>query len=399
MRILRVIASMDPVSGGPCEGIRNSIPAMEQMGALNEVASLDDPDAAYIKEAPFKIYAFGPAKGPYAYCAGLSVWLEKNLGMYDVVIIHGLWLYNSYATLRVWRKLKIKGQKMPVLYVMPHGMLDPYFQKSRQRLFKAVRNWIFWTLIERKVVNGADGLLFTCQKELLLARDTFKPYCPKAEFNVGYGIKSPPLKEDRFLEGFLKACPQVKGSAFWLYLSRIHPKKGVDNLIKAYVKLKDEDGSIPDLVIAGPGLESSFGKNLLKLAKGYPVHFPGMLNGSAKWGAFMHADAFVLPSHQENFGIAVVEALACGKPVLISNKVNIYKEIEIEEAGLIKNDNLSETFSLLKEYHELAPEEKMLMGENAKILFLKKYRIKEAAKQMLQVLERQIKTVENIPAL
>lgn len=396
MRILRVIASMDPVSGGPCEGIRNSIPAMEKMGVLNEVASLDDPDAAYIKEAPFKIYAFGPAKGPYAYCAGLSTWLEQNLEMYDVVVIHGLWLYNSYCTFRVWQKLKLNGRKMPGLFVMPHGMLDPYFQKSRQRLPKALRNWIFWKLIERKVVNAADGLLFTCQEELLLARKTFKPYHPKAEFNVGYGIKAPPVAIEGFLENFLKACPQVKGKDYWLYLSRIHPKKGIKNLIKAYLKLKNEDESIPDLVVAGPGLESSFGKNMVQLAKGYPVHFPGMLKGSAKWGAFQNANAFILASHQENFGIAVVEALACGIPVLISNKVNIWREIEIEKAGFIKNDCFTETLLLLKEYHQLKPEEKSLMGENSRRLFLKKYQIKEAASQMLRVLGRQVTSIQTV---
>ena len=390
---------MDPRSGGPCEGIRNSIPAMEKLGVENEVLCFDNPDAEFVKDQGFQIYPIGPAKGPYAFCAGFGSWLKQNLTNYDVVIIHGLWLYNSYGTLRIWKRMKLKGQKIPLLFVMPHGMLDPYFQRSRQRLFKAIRNWLFWKLLEKEVVNGASGLLFTCEQELLLARETFRPYFPKAEFNVGYGIETPPVAEDGFSESFLKACPEVKERSYWLYLSRIHPKKGIDNLIKAYVKLKDEDGNIPDLVVAGPGRESPFGKNMVKLAEGYPVHFPGMLKGSSKWGAFIHADTFVLPSHQENFGIAVVEALACGKCVLISNKVNIYREIEKEEAGLIKNDSLSDTFFLLKEYHQLAPEEKVVMGKNAKNLFLKKYRIKEAAKQMLQVLERKVQTVENIPAL
>lgn len=390
---------MDPVSGGPCEGIRNSIPALEKIGVSNEVASLDHPDAEYIKESPFKIYAFGPAKGPYAYCAGLSTWLEQNLSNYDAVIIHGLWLYNSYGTLRVWRNLKLKFRKMPRLFVMPHGMLDPYFQKNRQRLFKALRNWLFWKLVEKKVVNCADGLLFTCEQELLLARENFRPYYPKAEFNVGYGIMAPPIAVEGNLKDFLEACPQVKDHPYWLYLSRMHPKKGVDNLIKAYVKLKNQDESIPDLVVAGPGLESIFGKNLVQLAEGYSIHFPGMLKGSAKWGAFYCADAFVLPSHQENFGIAVAEALACGKPVLISNKVNIWREIEIEKAGLVKNDSLLDTFSLLKEFHQLKPEEQVSMGENARRLFLKRYQINEAANQMLQVLEQQVQTVQNASIL
>lgn len=398
MRILRVIASMNPVSGGPCEGIRNSIPAMERQGIVTEVACLNDPDALYVRHAPFRIYAFGPAKGPYAYCSKFAGWLDSNIMNYDAIIVHGLWLYNSYGTFRIWKSRKLKDQFVPRLFVMPHGMLDPYFQKSKKRRFKALRNWLFWNLIERKVLNGADGVLFTCQQELLLARETFSSYFPKAEFNVGYGIMMPPAVTNSFREEFLKVCPQVKGQSYWLYLSRIHPKKGLENLIEAYVKLKGENKNIPHLVIAGPGLESSFGKKIVQMAMGYPIHFPGMLTGPAKWGAFYCCDAFMLPSHQENFGIAVVEALACGKPVLISNKVNICKEVENGKAGMIANDSFAETFSLLKKYYQLQPEEQLSLGKNARSLFLKKYQIDRAANEMLQVLQ-QDQRIKKVSAL
>ena len=92
-------------------------------------------------------------------------------------------------------------------------------------------------------------------------------------------------------------------------------------------------------MIAGPGLDTAFGREMRQLAESLcpqpstltpqpAVFFPDMLTGDAKWGALYGCEAFVLPSHQENFGIAVVEALACGKPVLISNQVNIWREIE-----------------------------------------------------------------------
>jgi glycosyltransferase involved in cell wall biosynthesis len=112
-----------------------------------------------------------------------------------------------------------------------------------------------------------------------------------------------------------------------LYLGRIHPKKGVDDLLKAFRRTRKEMPNVPDLVIAGPGLESKFGKAMWKLAGNDPVYFPGMLEGPAKWGAFQGCEAFVLPSHQENFGIAVVEAMACKRAVLITNKVNIHREV------------------------------------------------------------------------
>ncbi|GHC61359.1 hypothetical protein GCM10007100_30840 [Roseibacillus persicicus] len=86
-------------------------------------------------------------------------------------------------------------------------------------------------------------------------------------------------------------------------------------------------------ILAGECTDSS-GVSLLDSK----VHFCGMLQGDSKWGAFYCARAFVLPSHQENFGIAVVEALACGKSVLITDKVNIWREIKESEAGVVVSD-------------------------------------------------------------
>ena len=108
----------------------------------------------------------------------------------------------------------------------------------------------------------------------------------------------------------------------------------------------------PALVIAGP-LESEYARQMQRLAKDLrlaDVYFPGMLTGDAKWGAFYDCQAFVLPSHQENFGIAVVEALACGKPVLISDQVNICDEIRCDQAGFVEPDTDEGTLSLLKRW-------------------------------------------------
>ena len=384
MKILRIITSMNPALGGPCQGIRNSIPAMAKLGVQNEVLCFDNPEVKFIVNQGFKIHSVGPARGPYSYCEGLDHWLLQNLGNYDIIIIHGLWLYNSYGTYRIWRNLKRAGKKVPRLFVMPHGMLDPYFQTSRDRRLKALRNWFFWKLVEEKVVNGSDGLLFTCEEELLLARKTFKPYYPKREMNVSYGIKKPPELKKNFFTEFLKKYPSLNARPYWLFLSRIHPKKGVWNLIQAYIKLKKENNEIPDLVIAGPGLQTSFGKKILKVADCKTIHFPGMLVGPAKWAAFYYCEAFILPSHQENFGIAVVEALACGRPVLISNKVNIWREIQNGNAGLVAEDTREGTYALLKDWSELPESSRLKLGTSAVELFEQNFRIDQAAIKMTE---------------
>lgn len=394
-KILRVISSMDPKIGGPSQGIRNSIPALKDLGVYNEVVCLDSPNASYLGKDTFTIHAIGPSKGPWAYSKILIPWLKANASNFDAIIIHGLWQFSSYA---VYRALKDFNSRLTPYFVMPHGMLDPYFQKTPDRKIKAIRNWLFWKFFEHKVVNNASGILFTCQEELLLARQTFKPYKPTKELNVGYGIQAPPVYQDSMNRAFKSHCKKLADKPFLLFLSRVHQKKGIDLLIEAYSKwaIKDDKNIAFDLVIAGPGLETNYGKLLLKMVDKNGViknhiHFTGMLSGDAKWGAFYGADAFILPSHQENFGIAIVEALACNKPVLISNKVNIWREIKNEHAGLVENDDLIGTSNLLSKWEGLTFNEKEMMSEHAKKAFLKHYAIKPAAKRLNDALSKAIK--------
>ncbi len=364
MKVLRVIPSMNPKKGGPSQGIRNSIPELVKLGVENEVLCFDSTNSDFINSDDLIIHAIGPSKGPYGYCSKLESWLKVNLDRFDAVIIHGLWLYNSYGTYRVWRKYKETHDKAPKLFIMPHGMLDPYFQKAKDRKIKAIRNLVFWKLFESKVVNGVDGLLFTCQQELLLARKPFSPYRPKVELNIGYGIKEPPANSNKMLDAFFSKCPELKFKSYLLFISRIHIKKGVDLLIQAYNKMYLANSTIPALVIAGPGLDTDYGKEMRGIA-GENIYFPGMLSGNAKWGAFRGCDAFILPSHQENFGIAVVEAMACSKPVIISDQVNIYSEIEASSAGIVIKDSEEGVLNGLEAWFNLTESERSFMQKNA----------------------------------
>lgn len=384
MRILRVITTMNPEKGGPCQGIRNSIPVLKAMGIENEVATFDLPGDDFLGKDGFIIHPLGPLKGPYNYCANLTSWLMANFRRYDVVIIHGLWLYNSYGTYRAWKKFKSINEIYPRLYIMPHGMLDPYFQKASDRKLKALRNILIWNLLEKQVINGINGVLFTCEQELVLARQTFRGYRPKSELNIKYGILPPPqYKESMQFE----LIEKFGNKPYLLFLSRIHPKKGVDILIKAYQKLKNKHFDAPKLIIAGPGLDTEYGKAIQKLASNdSDIIFPGMLKGAEKWGAIYGAEAFILPSHQENFGISVVEAMACGTPVVISDQVNIWSEIIKGKGGIVCMDNEQSTYEALTKWLELSVTEKMNLKEGALKTYSEYFTIEEAAKEMVKVL-------------
>ena len=335
MKLLHVIASMNPKGGGVSQGIRNLSTYNTSLGVVATVVTMDDITDDYGITDPFPIHKLGKGKTSFQYNPSLYNWLLENCLQFDHIVVHGIWQYQNYAVFSAIKKLKKIHDKLPKVVVMPHGMLDPYFQKAGSRKWKALRNEIVWKLTENRAINAADALFFTCEEELLLARTTFKGYKPKKELNVGFGIQRPPQFNLSMKAAFEKSCPQIKNKEYWLFISRIHPKKGIDVLIDAYIKVAQENTNVPDLVIAGP-IDTAYAEEMVIKAKSNPkIHFSGMITSDSKWGAFYGCEAYVLPSHQENFGIAIVEAMACSKPVLISKNINIWREIDLGNGGWI----------------------------------------------------------------
>lgn len=400
LKILHVTAGIDPAFGGVSQAVQTMIKGLSNHDIINEVVCLDDPNASFLK-ASFPIYALGPGRGPWCYSRKLLPWLNRYVHKYDVIIIHGLWLYHAYATKMAIQKAKTNHGKEQIksrnfkMFIMPHGMLDPYFQKAAGRKLKAIRNFIYWKVFENRLVNDADGLLFTSDEELRLAHQSFRPFVPKKEMVVGLGVDTPPLFVPSMTNAFLNICPEVFGHSYFLFLGRIHQKKGIDILINAYkqiIRNKFYDANeIPKLVIAGPGLESEYGKELKQSINedeelSDSVFFPGMLTGDAKWGAFYGSEVFVLPSHQENFGIAIVESLACGKPVLISNKINIWKDIEAKGAGMVAEDSVQGTTGLFERWLLLSKKEKIEMEQQASELYKSNFATEQVIRHLAEVL-------------
>lgn len=410
MRLLHVLPSMDPAEGGVAQAVRNTVPALARLDVSNEVLSFDAPNAAFLGHDSFPIHAIGPARGSYGYCPALKPWLADNLHRLDAVIVHGLWQHHCAGT---WSAIALHRRRSaalqagsdapsPRFYVMPHGMLDPYFQNAPGRRIKALRNTVFWKLIEARAVNNADGVLFTCAEELNLAREPFRPYYPRQELEVGLGIEAPPALHAGMALAFAERCPEVVGRPYLLFLSRLHEKKGADLLIRAYLRLREtsSESTLPALVMAGPGLDTEYGRELQRLAASPPngasgngsdnngkadIHFPGMLSGDTKWGALYGCDAFVLPSHQENFGIAVVEAMACGRPVLITRQVNIWRECE--PGGLVAEDTEAGTLDLLTRWLTLSPQQQQALRNAAQAAYRANFEVDEAARRLKKALQ------------
>jgi glycosyltransferase involved in cell wall biosynthesis len=205
---------------------------------------------------------------------------------------------------------------------------------------------------------------------------------------VAYGTSPPPADAIGYREIFLAAHPELRASRILLFLGRIHEKKGCDLLIETFAKVSMNEPTLR-LVMAGPG-RPALVDHLKVLAKNRGISdrviWPGMLQGEMKWGAFYSAEAFVLPSHQENFGIAVAEALGCGLPVLISEKVNIWREILLDNAGLADKDTQSGTDALIRRWLELSEQSRREMKSNAKHSFEARFTVEAMANDIIELI-------------
>ena len=380
LRILHSIGGVNPASGGPIEGLKQLSKINAAYGHTIEVLSLDSPDSPWVDKLGYKVHAMGPAYTSYGYCPRLVEWLRENRKNYDVVIINGIWGFNA---LGVW--LALRDTDIP-FYVYTHGMLDPWF-KYRYPV-KHLKKWLFWPWAVFPVLRDARGVLFTCEEERKLARQSFWLYDCN-EIVVSYGTPGVPDLKGDYAARFLDKWPQLKMYRRFVFLGRVHPKKGPDIIIKTIARLQASGYWSPQmmrLVMAGPA-DGAYAAELKALAEKLGVTdsivWTGMLLGDDKWGALQCAEAFVLPSHQENFGIAVAESLSVGVPVLISKSVNIWAEIVADGAGTAGDDTEAGFEQQMMEWMNLPPAQVARMRRRARRCFKRRYTSKRAAISLL----------------
>ncbi len=288
-------------------------------------------------------------------------------------IAHGLWQWPSSLASTLYR-----NKKIPYL-IFPHGMLDPWFRKRYP--LKHIKKQAYWWLRQGKILSHARTVCFTTEEERRLAKKTFWPYhC--VEQVTGIGVHNPPnLRSEEEL--LFKKFPHLKGKKILLYLGRVHPKKGLDMLIKSFSAMSSENEF---LVIAGPIDESYYyyKKLLRESTKSKNIIWAGMVEGGLKWEMLRQADALTLPSHQENFGIVVAEALSVGTPVFLTNKVNLWREVDSYGAGVVAKDNQAGIDQLIRSWKDNQHSE---MASAALLCFEEKLHIRNTASNIIGLLK------------
>ena len=274
----------------------------------------------------------------FKYSRPLSMWLEANADHFDVGHIHAVFNHSSVAAARAFRRARVP------YVIRPLGTLDPWSMKQ-----KPLRKRFFWSIVGRTMVSDAARVHYTSETEKT-ATETL--------LGVNHG-RVIPLGIHPIADSTNGARPEQSNS-YVLVLSRLHPKKGLDVLIDAFITLTQRsEFDRWRLIIAGDGPAEHV--SLLKKQSGAApdrILFTGWLEGERKDELLRAASLLVLSSYQENFGLCVMEALARSVPVLISPHVNLAEEIEAADAGWIapvERRALAETLAAaLRDPEELA---------------------------------------------
>ncbi|HEY2892121.1 MAG TPA: glycosyltransferase [Dongiaceae bacterium] len=323
MRILHVIGDLAPASGGPAKAGFEMARALVRRGHEVAIYTTDfgqPADAPRDQLRDGVRLRFFPLQPPRIWLASWPMRraLARDLPTFDLLHLHSLYLFHDLAA----GNLAMRIAK-PYL-VRPHGSLDPYIFR-RHRLKKA----IFDLWFQNRVLAGASAIHYTAQEEMHLA----EPYVHGAPgVVIPNGLDPADYAKLPSRGTFRARHPEIGERRILLFLSRINFKKGLDILAGAVGQLTQDD---VHLVIAGPdgGYLAETKRFVAEAGIAERTTFTGMLTGQDKLAAFTDASLFILPSYSENFGIAVVEAMACGVPVLISDKVNIWREVAADGAG------------------------------------------------------------------
>ncbi len=292
----------------------------------------------------------------------------------EIVHIHGLWREYSAVASGLCR-----AARKPYI-VSAHGMLEPWALKNGRWKKRA-----YLAAIERPVLKGAAGLRALTSDEI----QDYRSVGLQDRVDVIPNGIDPPLAVSPAV--FLDAFPQLAGQRIVLFLGRIHPKKGIDLLCRAWARIGQ---NCPDahLVIAGPDEDNTL-EGLVSLVRDLDltrrVTFTGMLRGHLKWSALAASSLFVLPSHSEGFSVAILEALGSGVPALISHGCH-FPEVSAAGAGWAIGAVEAEIVASLQQALSMPVEELREMGERGKQLVADRYTWEAVGKAMTDSMEQRI---------
>ena len=355
MKVLHVIPSVATVRGGPSQAVIEMVTALRSQGIDAEIATTNDNGKGLLDVPLYKLtdqlteygnipIRFFPRFSPninavreFAFSRSLTTWLWQHIAEYDLVHVHAIFSYASTIAMAIARIRKVPYINRPL------GQMCIWsFQQSK------LRKQIYLNVIERSNLLHSQSLHFTAQQE-------------QTEFNqlglnipsfiLPHGVQIPTLIPDA--QSQLRQILQLPDRfPILLFMSRIHPKKGLEYLISALGKLKEYNFVF---IIAGSG-ELDYVQQLQDLLVTQGIrdrtHLVGFVKGETKNLYLQGADLFTLTSHSENFGIAAIESLAAGTPVLITDGVAIAPMVQEQNIGYVTKLDVDAIVTTLENFFQ-----------------------------------------------
>ncbi|MGB3767821.1 MAG: hormogonium polysaccharide biosynthesis glycosyltransferase HpsP [Phormidesmis sp.] len=386
LKILQIVPSISLVYGGPSQMVKGLSAALAQQDCIAQVTVLttdangdidesplavplgkpvpqDGYEIIYFRCSPFRRYKFSPT---------LLSWLWQNAKHYDIAHIHALFSPVSTAAAAVCRQ-----QQLP--YIMrPLGTLDPADLQKKKRVKQ-----LYAALLEKPNLAGAAAIHFTSRQESKVS-ERFGTHAPS--LIIPLGVTPPALPERSLAKAAIHQQFNIPPERpIVLFMSRIDPKKGFDLLLPALEQLHQQQCPF-HLLLCGTNpqdraYETSIRAQIAASSWADQATLNGFVSGELKAQILSAADVFVLPSYYENFGIAVAEAMAAQIPVVISDQVHIWPEIQSSRAGwVVPTETVALTNALKTALSDR--KERQQRGENARQCAIENYSWQAIAQQI-----------------
>jgi glycosyltransferase involved in cell wall biosynthesis len=378
MRVLHVIPSIAERYGGPSRAVRGMCGALRARGVDAVVATTGADGPAELDVEYGNVIDFNGTRAilfrrqwseSFKWSPALSQWLGQHASEFQLVHVHAVFSHSALAA-----GASCRAHGVPYV-VRPLGTLDPW-SLDRHR----VRKQLLMALGARQLLAGAAAMHYTSSDEQALAEGRLQWLPPGVVVSLG-------IDDECFASEEEVERPRDR---IVLSIGRLHPKKRVERVIDGFHAMAA--GASLDgwqLVIAGDG-DRNYVSGLRRAAESGPagssIAFTGWVSGERRLDLLRRAQLVVAPSHQENFGLAVVEAMAAGVPAIVTPGVNLARDIDAAGAGWVSGEEPEALLELLRSVLS-NPDELQSRGRRARD-FATRYRWTRVAADLTAFYER-----------
>lgn len=388
MKILHIIPALSPVRGGPSQGVIETVKNLQQINGIKASIVTTNENCNGVLDVPLNCWheynsvpvmffsrLSSPVVGIRDFCisTSLTTWLWQHIWKYDIIHIHGLFTYPSTVGMIIARH-----KKVPYI-VSTHGLLREWSMSQ-----KSAKKSIYLNLLEKNNLNHCCCVHFASLQEQV---ESQKLELKSSSFVVPFGLDIPlPIQKAR--DKLHKHLNIPLNIPIILFLSRLHEVKGLDYLISALAKISDIDFRF---IIAGSGnleYEEKVKLWVTQSSLKEKTYFVGFVENDFKNVLLQGSDLFTLTSYSESFGIAVLEALGAGTPVLVTRGVALASDIEQNQVGYVVPQEPTAIAKAIEKHLNRSESEREQLSQKARQFVLENYAWDKIAKKIVALYQR-----------